>query len=640
MKSNNSTQVLALFLCMVISLDVCRGQSSREITNTIGMKLVRIPKGKFMMGSPMSEQGRDERESQHEVVISKNFYMGVHEVTQSQYMKVMESDPSFFQGRKVENEKEIANHPVEQVSWIDAVAFCKRLSELPEEVKAGRVYRLPTEAEWEYACRAGRKTALNFGDLSQTGENQVWFSFNSGGQTRPVGSKNRNAWGLYDMHGNVWEWCNDFYSEYPSSRITDPIGPKDGIERVFRGGSCGETLTGCRSAKRGRFEPTFKSSFHGFRVALDSPLNSKNIASAPTNGPRLWTSSDGEFKVQATLIERSSDSIQIKRVDNGKVVKVPIDKLSATDTAYLKQLSAETIESESSMDEVPSNELAPAPAPEPGVKRFQVPNYGSVPDFGPENPWVVESQSPLRIVVKNPGIKSDPKIIGRASVTVERSLKPEERADFVRSTEERIKKLIVELKGRETPIQGGSSDPKESSCRIEFESPGITWSSCVTDILFQEDKTIVIESIFQGSDRQWGTAVKTTNNIRDVIKKDKGWLPKSSDPNRNFTKIPPEIKKEIQVAAARIIDLVDQGKIRELLEEFISQEIQKKIFADETERTETIERFKRQGKPKRLREAMESLDWDFATYSQDKQEVTFTNIDFTFRRVDGKWTFQ
>ena len=210
----------------------------------------------------------------------------------------------------------------------------------------------------------------------------------------------------------------------------------------------------------------------------------------------------------------------------------------------------------------------------------------------------------------------------------------------MRSTEERIKKLIVELKGRETPIQGGSSDPKESSCRIEFESPGITWSSCVTDILFQEDKTIVIESIFQGSDRQWGTAVKTTNNIRDVIKKDKGWLPKSSDPNRNFTKIPPEIKKEIQVAAARIIDLVDQGKIRELLEEFISQEIQKKIFADETERTETIERFKRQGKPKRLREAMESLDWDFATYSQDKQEVTFTNIDFTFRRVDGKWTFQ
>ncbi|MFM7926516.1 MAG: hypothetical protein ACKO9Q_02290, partial [Pirellula sp.] len=268
------------------------------------------------------------------------------------------------------------------------------------------------------------------------------------------------------------------------------------------------------------------------------------------------------------------------------------------------------------------------------------PNYGSVPDFGPENPWVVESQSPLRIVVKNPGIKSDPKIIGRASVTVERSLQPEERADFVRSKEERIKKLIVELKGRETPIQGGSSDPKESSCRIEFESPGITWSSCVTDILFQEDKTIVIESIFQGSDSQLGTAFKTTNNIRDVIKKDKGWLPKSSDPNRNFTKIPPEIKKEIQVAAARIIDLVDQGKIRELLEEFISQEIQKKIFADETKRTETIERFKMQGKPKRLREAMESLDWDFATYSQDKQEVTFTNIELTFRRVDGKWTFQ
>ncbi len=137
-----------------------------------------------------------------------------------------------------------------------------------------------------------------------------------------------------------------------------------------------------------------------------------------------------------------------------------------------------------------------------------------------------------------------------------------------------------------------------------------------------------------------GTAVKTTNDIRDVIKKDKGWLPKSNDPNRPITKIPPDIKKEIQVAASRIIDLVDQDKIRELLEEFISAEIQKKIFANETERTETIERFKREGKPKALREAMESLDWDFATYSNEKQAVEFTNIDFTFRRVDGKWTFQ
>lgn len=293
------------------------------------------------------------------------------------------------------------------------------------------------------------------------------------------------------------------------------------------------------------------------------------------------------------------------------------------------------------MDEVPSNEVASAPEPHPGVNRFQVPNYGSVPDFGPENPWVVESQSPLRLVVKNPGIKSGPEgIVGRASVTVERSLKPEERADFVKSTEERLKKLMLELKGRETPTQGGSHDPKESSCRIEFTSPGVPWSDCVTDILFQEDKTIVIESIFQGSGRQWGTTVKTTNDIRDVIKKDKGWLPKSNDPNRPITKIPPDIKKEIQVAASRIIDLVDQDKIRELLEEFISAEIQKKIFANETELTETIERFKRQGKPNAIREAMESLDWEFATYSKEKQAVEFTNIDFTFRRVDGKWTFQ
>jgi len=348
MKSNTNTLFLALFLCMVISLDVCRGQSSKEITNSIGMKLVRIPKGKFMMGSPMNEQGRYERELQHEVIISKDFYMGVHEVTQAQYLKVMESNPSFWQGRKVENEKETLNHPVEQVTWNDAVAFCKRLSELPEEVKAGRVYRLPTEAEWEYACRAKKKTALYFGEVSQTADNHLWYRFNSGGQTKPVGSKKCNAWGLYDMHGNVWEWCNDFYGEYPSSRMTDPVGPKDGLERIFRGGSCAEEFTECRSANRGRFEPTFKSFYHGFRVAMSSPPNSNDIASAPINGPRLWTSSDGKFKVQATLVERTEDSIQIKRVDNGKVITVLIDKLSEADTAYLMQLPMETNESDSS----------------------------------------------------------------------------------------------------------------------------------------------------------------------------------------------------------------------------------------------------------------------------------------------------
>ncbi len=137
-------------------------QSPKEIANSIGIKLVLIPKGTFMMGSPKTEEGRVQDETQHQVTISKDYYLGVTEVTQGQYEKVMGTNPSNFQGKKIEGSS--SNHPVDKVSWEDAVEFCQKLSELPEEKAAGRVYRLPTEAEWEYACRAGRKTAYTFGE--------------------------------------------------------------------------------------------------------------------------------------------------------------------------------------------------------------------------------------------------------------------------------------------------------------------------------------------------------------------------------------------------------------------------------------------------------------------------------------------
>jgi formylglycine-generating enzyme required for sulfatase activity len=187
----------------------------KEITNSIGMKLVLIPKGTFTMGSPENEAGRIEDEGEHQVTISRDYYLGVYEVTQEQYEQVMGTNPSYFQGDHVAERdpktgvvKEIdsSNHPVEQVSWEDAVEFCERLSELPEEKAAGRVYRLPTEAEWEYACRAGTNTKYSFGDDEGQLGDYAWFEANSGG-THPVGQKQPNAWGLYDTHGNVFEWC-------------------------------------------------------------------------------------------------------------------------------------------------------------------------------------------------------------------------------------------------------------------------------------------------------------------------------------------------------------------------------------------------------------------------------------------------
>jgi len=259
----------SLVIFGMIQLD-CQvlAQPPKEITNSIGMKLVLIPKGTFMMGSPESEEERQKDRTQHEVTISKDYYLGVYEVTQAQYEKVIGKNPSHFQGAIVGNEN--ADLPVENVSWDDAVEFCKKLSDLPEEKKAGRVYRLPTEAEWEFACRAGSTTAYSFGASSKSLDDYAWNVGNSGDQTHPVGEKKANAWGLYDMHGNVWEWCSDWYGQYPKGAVSDPAGPKEGSSRVYRGGCWDYEAAICRSAYRYWYTPVVRNSHFGFRLALSS----------------------------------------------------------------------------------------------------------------------------------------------------------------------------------------------------------------------------------------------------------------------------------------------------------------------------------------------------------------------------------
>ena len=261
--------ILLFILGMIPLGSYANAQSPKEITNSIGMKLVLIPKGTFMMGSPIEEEGAENNEKQHQVTIGKDYYLGVTEVTQGQYEKVMGTNPSYFQTRVI-RKSDSSMYPVEQVSWEDAVEFCKKLSELPEEKKAGRVYRLPTEAEWEYACRAGSKTAYSFGADSKTLGDYAWFGGNSGQQTHPVGEKKANAWGLYDMHGNVWEWCSDWYGVYPMGSVSDPSGPSEGSVRVYRGGCWSGGAAFCRSAVRLWFVPSNRIDDYGFRVALSS----------------------------------------------------------------------------------------------------------------------------------------------------------------------------------------------------------------------------------------------------------------------------------------------------------------------------------------------------------------------------------
>jgi formylglycine-generating enzyme required for sulfatase activity len=225
-----------------------------------------IPAGAFRMGSPASEQDRDSDEGpQTQVTITRGFWMGRYEVTQAQYRKVMGNNPSHFSGD---------NLPVELVSWHDATNYCGKLTEQERaagRLPAGYVYRLPTEAEWEYACRAGTTTRLSYGDdpgYSQLG-NYAWYWANSGWQTHPVGQKQPNPWGLYDMHGNVWEWCWDCYGgSLPGGSVTDLLGPASGSLRVFRGGRWIGAGRLCRSANRNSYAPDDRDISIGFRAVL------------------------------------------------------------------------------------------------------------------------------------------------------------------------------------------------------------------------------------------------------------------------------------------------------------------------------------------------------------------------------------
>ncbi|MBE3097052.1 MAG: SUMF1/EgtB/PvdO family nonheme iron enzyme [Planctomycetes bacterium] len=232
------------------------GTLTLDLGKGVTMKLVLIRPGKFVMGSPDSEKGRASDEGpQHEVTISKPFHMGATEVTQAQYEAVMGTNPSKFKG---------PTNPVEMVSWEEAAEFCRRLSE-----KTRKTFRLPTEAEWEYAYRAGSKTRFPFGDSESALGDYAWYGSNSGGKTNPVAQKKPNAWGLCDMHGNVWEWCADWFGSYSSGASTDPQGAGSGGLRVVRSGSWRNgDAERFRCAYRTNFAPVRRSEDCGFRCAM------------------------------------------------------------------------------------------------------------------------------------------------------------------------------------------------------------------------------------------------------------------------------------------------------------------------------------------------------------------------------------
>jgi len=222
-------------------------------TTQLFLEMVYIPGGKFLMGTP----GNENESPQHEVTVSP-FVLGKYPVTQAQYRAIMGDNPSNFQGD---------NLPVENVSWDQAVQFCQKLS-----TQTGLEFRLPSEAEWEYACRAGSKTSYCFGEDSNQLKEYAWYYDNSNNQTHPVGGKNPNAWGLYDMHGNVWEWCaDDWHDNYNGAPNDGGIWLSNSNNKVLRGGSWYYNADDCRCAYRLSSARDLRNLSRGFRVAVGSP---------------------------------------------------------------------------------------------------------------------------------------------------------------------------------------------------------------------------------------------------------------------------------------------------------------------------------------------------------------------------------
>jgi formylglycine-generating enzyme required for sulfatase activity len=271
-----------LGLPVELTIDLPPSPSGHGAAGGDGMKLelVLIPAGRFRMGSPAEKAERSDDETQHRVMITRPFYIGKYEVTQEQWERVMGKNPSRFKGSK---------NPVAYVSWHDCQEFLRKLNEtIPHPVATPRTpplsrgereserregFRLPTEAEWEWACRAGTRTRFCCGDGEADLAAHAWFAANAGSTTHPVGTRRPNAWGLHDMHGNVWEWCSDWYGPYERKLKglgweADPPGPTTGSCRVLRGGSWYSYPADCRSAVRDKNLPATWNGRGGFRVVV------------------------------------------------------------------------------------------------------------------------------------------------------------------------------------------------------------------------------------------------------------------------------------------------------------------------------------------------------------------------------------
>ncbi|MCR4572252.1 MAG: SUMF1/EgtB/PvdO family nonheme iron enzyme, partial [Lentisphaeria bacterium] len=302
---------------MTVELKKVEGYRTMTLPGGVELKMVKVEAGSFMMGS---NEGNSDEKPVHKVTLTKDFWLGETEVTQSQYEAVMGVNPSHF--------KKGGDYLVECVSWNDAMAFCRKLTEL--ERKAGRIsdkeeYTLPTEAQWEYAARGGNKSRRNYQYSGSDNLDEVgWYEGNSDDSTHPVRWKNPNELGLYDMSGNVWEWCLDWYGSYPNDAVTNPVGTSYGSMRVLRGGGFRLDIARCRSVYRFSNDPSLRY-FLGFRVALVT-IDSATSASSQSAAPK---ESETKGTTHPSVTEPTDNGIEYKTIQLPNGVELKMVKVAA-----------------------------------------------------------------------------------------------------------------------------------------------------------------------------------------------------------------------------------------------------------------------------------------------------------------------
>lgn len=294
-------------------------QTTRTLTlgGGVNLELVLVPAGRFTMGSPESESDRKSDEIQHQVTISRPFYLGKNEVTQKQFRQVMNSNPSDTRGE---------DNPVEKITWNGAGEFCEKVSK-----STGTTVLLPTEAQWEFACRAGTTTRYYTGENEDNLKTAGWYwNAGKGRITIPVGSRDANAFGLYDTHGNVWEWCRDWYGDYSEKNETDPIGPQNGKKKVIRGGSWYSKASFCRSATRDDHSPDNSDNSIGFRIMMEVGPAGQKV------GEKAELSLRHEFEMAKAVVEKQKKSPQpIVEVEGNGAVEYSAEKKGGDDNGWI-----------------------------------------------------------------------------------------------------------------------------------------------------------------------------------------------------------------------------------------------------------------------------------------------------------------